>query len=310
MNEFMFVIIFSFVVFIGIALNSWYVYVSKKKHVKGYLEENTSSLYINDQYMEKKSFSKKVLSRMLSYSDDFSDIGERFNFFSESDEISKLLIYANHPLGLTVKRFQGLKIVMLLFGLFFGIVSFIMNLPMSYMLVAVFPVIGFFIPIFWLKQRAKRRQEELSYTLPDFLDMISVNLKAGASLDQALIQVSSYFEGPIREEFNRYDQRIRLGIPREEVYRELIVRTDVPEFEMVIKSLIRGANLGIPVAKTFEVQSGEIRRLRKERIRELASKAAPKVTMITTFVVMPTALLFIGGLVLLNIISDVKDGLF
>lgn len=305
MEELLLSIILLFIILFGITMSAWYRYVTEKTTVKNHLKKVA---YVEGKEIVKKpSLIEKLISKLLRYADDFSDIGERFNFYSETDDIAKWLIQANHPYNLSPQRFQGLKIVLTIIGFFIGIIAFVIGFPFGQFLFLILPFVGFFSPIIWIKGKAKKRQEELSYSLPDFLDMVSVTLKAGASLDQAFQEISSYFEGPIKEEFGRFNQRIRLGIPREELYHELIARTDVPEFQKVIKSLIRGAQLGIPVATTFEIQSDEIRVLRKERAKELAAKASPKVTMVTTFIVMPTAFILIGGLVLLNIISNITN---
>lgn len=305
MDHLMFYIIILVVLLFGIALAAAYKNLTERKLVKQRLKRTA---YIREpDKVKKPTLLEKILTRLFSYADDLSDIGERFNFYSESQDVSDWLIQANHPYNLNVRRFQGLKIVLTLIGFFTGVLLFVIGFPFGEFLLVGSPFIGFFAPIMWAKNKANKRQEELSYTLPDFLDMVSVSLKAGASLDQAFHEISSYFEGPLKEEFARFNQRVKLGIPREELYKELIDRTSVPEFQMVIKSLIRGAQLGVPVATTFEIQSTEIRKLRKERAKEEAAKSAPKVTMVTTFVVMPTALLLIGGLVLLNAISNISD---
>ncbi|SES21581.1 tight adherence protein C [Gracilibacillus ureilyticus] len=297
------------ILLLGVSLSAWYRYIGQKNEVKTRLKEANDSE--NQELEKKQSLLHKIFAKILTFADDFSEIGERFNFFSETEDVEKWLIQADNPYDLTVKRFQGLKIALTLIGFFTGVLAFLIGLPFRQFLVVILPFIGFFGPIFWIKNKAKKRQEELSYALPDFLDMVSVTLKAGASLDQAFREISRYFDGPIQEEFSRFNHRANLGIQREELYLELINRTDVPEFHTVIKSLIRGAELGVPVATTFEIQSAEIRQLRKEKAKELAAKASPKITLITTFVVMPTAFILIGGLLLLNIIYEVLDsGIF
>lgn len=302
-NMIVYIIVLCLILF-GIALAASYEWMQQKAAVKGHLKVIAS---VEEITTKKQSRFGKILAKILVYADQFSDIGERFNFYSESEDVKKWLIQANHPLDLSVKRFQGLKIILMVLSLFLGMVAFIIRFPLGEFMFIILPFVGFFLPIIFVKRAAKKRQENLSYDLPDFLDMVSVSLKAGASLDQAFREISSYFEGPIREEFFRFNQRAQLGIPREELYQELIERTDVAEFQMVIKSLIRGAQLGVPVATTFEIQSVEIRKLRKERAKELAAKASPKVTMVTTFIVMPTAFILIGGMVLLNIIYKIGD---
>jgi len=73
--------------------------------------------------------------------------------------------------------------------------------------------------------------------------------------------------------------------------------------------LIQGEQLGVPISNTFRQQSDEMRKLKKEKVKEKASKASPKVTLITTFLVMPSALILIGGLMVINMYTQNK-GLF
>nr|WP_255433770.1 type II secretion system F family protein [Brevibacillus sp. LEMMJ03] len=131
-----------------------------------------------------------------------------------------------------------------------------------------------------------------------------MTLQAGVSLDQSLRSVIQFFPGPLQEEFSRFNQELDLGVPREKAYEQLLRRNDNPEFQMLIKALIQGMRLGVPIAVTFKIQSENMRRIRKELIKEKAAKASPKVTLITTFVVAPTAIALIGGLMVLNILEN------
>ena len=45
-----------------------------------------------------------------------------------------------------------------------------------------------------------------------------------------------------------------------------------------------------------------MRKLREEQVKELAAKASPKVTLVTTFIVAPVSILMIAGLMILNMI--------
>ncbi|GIP41198.1 hypothetical protein J31TS4_44780 [Paenibacillus sp. J31TS4] len=251
----------------------------------------------------KPTFKEKLLAKMFHYADDFSGIGYRVNFFSETHDVENWLQQAGFPYKLTVERFQGLKIFMLLFGFVVGAFFFVLRFPLSQAGIILFPLAGYFSVILWMKAKAKKRQAELSYALPDFLDTMSVTLKAGVSLDQAMREIIRYFEGPLKEEFTRFLQEIDLGMPREMAYRNLLKRTDSVPFQTVIKSLIQGERLGVPVSTTFKVQAEEMRKMRKEKVKEQAAKASPKITLITTFVVMPSAMLLIGGLMILNMFS-------
>lgn len=74
------------------------------------------------------------------------------------------------------------------------------------------------------------------------------------------------------------------------------------EFQQLIKSLLQGLKLGVPIATTFKIQAEDMCQLRQERIKELGAKASPKVTLVKTFVVAPVCIMMIAGLMLLNLI--------
>jgi tight adherence protein C len=224
------------------------------------------------------------------------------NFFSENHDVKTWLRKSGNPYQLTVERFQGLKIFLAVVGFFVGMLSFIIGLPFSQYAIVFNPLIGYFLPIFLVKKQAKKRQEALRLELPDFLDTISTSLQAGVSLDQALREVIRFFDGPIREEFSRFNHEIDLGVQREIAYRNLLDRNDNQEFQSLIKALIQGLKLGVPIATTFKVQAEDMRQIREEQVKELAAKASPKVTLVTTFVVAPVSILMVAGLMILNLI--------
>ncbi|WNC15536.1 type II secretion system F family protein [Brevibacillus brevis] len=296
--------LFLFLLFFSIFLKEWYLYSSEKRKLIDHMYDVTG--YRSYDVRKPETASERVLKRLLRYGDDYSALGQRLNFFSESHEVEDWLLKAGRPLDLTVARFQGVKIVLSLLGVIAGSVFFVLSLPFSQFGIILWPLVGYFLPILWLKRKARERQQQIRYDLPEFLDTVSVTLQAGVSLDHALREVIRFFSGPIREEFSRFNQEIDLGVPREKAYEHLLRRNDNPEFQMLIKSLIQGMRLGVPISVTFKVQAENMRRMRKELVKEKAAKASPKVTLITTLVVAPTAMLMIGGLMVLNILKDTE----
>lgn len=288
-------------VFFGLALRSFYHFLTLKENLK---EEIKEKIFVENVFDKKVTRREKMIAKMLHYADDFSSIGQRINFFSENHEVKKLLMQAGFPYQLTIERFQGLKIFLLIIGLIIGGILLVLRFPYSEVAVILIPLGGYMSAIYWLKKRAKQRQEELSYQLPDFLDTMSVTLQAGVGLDQALRDIVPYFDGPIKDEFGRFIQETDVGVPRGDAYQSLLERNESKEFQMLIKSLIQGEKLGVPISRTFKHQSEEMRKIKKEKIKEQAAKASPKVTLITTFIVMPSALILIGGLMMMNMFSD------
>lgn len=295
--------LFLFLLFFFIFLKESYRYSVEKEKLIAHVHESTGNKAYNVR--KRETASEKWMKRLLAYSDDYAALGQRINFFSESHEVEEWLLKAGRPLDLTVARFQGAKILLALLGIITGTVFFVLGFPFAQFGLIVWPLAGYFLPILLLKKKARDRQSQLRYDLPEFLDTVSVTLQAGVSLDQSLREVIKFFQGPLREEFSRFNQELDLGVPREKAYENLLRRNDNPEFQMLIKALIQGMRLGVPIAVTFKIQSENMRRIRKELIKEKAAKASPKVTLITTFVVAPTAIFLIGGLMVLNILDNV-----
>lgn len=292
------ILILLFVFFLFFSFRNFIRYASHKEELTTRVSEIIDSGYHTKK--RKTSPKERLLEQTFRYADDFASLGHRINFFSESQEVKRWLMQAGYPYKLTVERFQGLKIFLLLMGFVFGVAAFILGFPFGQFLLILAPLGGYFGSILWLKGKAKERQNELSYSLPDFLDTMSVTLQAGIGLDQALREITPYFPGPVEEEFSRFIQEIDIGVTREKAYRSLLDRNDNQEFQSLIKSLIQGERLGVPISMTFKVQAEEMRKIKKEKVKELAAKASPKVTLITTFIVMPTAMILIGGLMIMN----------
>lgn len=293
------------VLFIGVGLRGIYVFWVEQKELKN----SVTDMLAADVLTAKESRKEKLLKKAFHFADDFADLGQRINFFSENMDVKKSIIQAGHPYGLTVERFQGLKIFLLIMGAVVGGILLVLGFPFAQFLIILLPVFGYMGAILWIRSKAKARQAEISYQLPDFLDTMSVTLQAGVSMNQALRDIVPYFEGPIKEEFSRFIQELSIGVPRVEAYRMLLERNDSKEFQLLIKSLIQGERLGVPIADSFKHQAEEMRKLKKEMVKEKAAKASPKVTLVTTFLILPSSLILIGGLMIINMFSQ-NDGIF
>lgn len=82
------VILFWLCVFLGLV--NIYQYKTKKKVLTGHLNE----VIVERSFLgkpEKTTRISKLIAKLSKYADDFSALGERINFFSESSDLAVLL---------------------------------------------------------------------------------------------------------------------------------------------------------------------------------------------------------------------------
>lgn len=224
--------------------------------------------------------------------------GERYTPPGQRARIGELLLFAGHPYAMDLFCFLGLRFLAVLAGMGAGVLlSFFVGMrPMLALM-----LLGYFAPVWWLKGRAADRQAEIAATLPDLLDTLAVSLRAGVGLLPALRKVGSRFGGPLGAELNRVVERIDMGVPMAEALRSMLQRTSCRELDLCVQTLTQSLDLGVPVAPTLAAQAASVRAGRVQRAKELAAKASPKITMLTTFLVTPGVFLLLIGMVLLNL---------
>jgi tight adherence protein C len=236
--------------------------------------------------------------RLFQLAHRLSNVGQKFRLFINETELERKIALAGYPEGLNLASFLGLRFVTVFAGLVLG--NLLSLIGFGAFTQVLLLLAGLFGPMIWINHAAKKRQEQIGIDLPDFLDAMSVTLQAGTPLDPAMKQVVDSLDGPLSEELTRFMQELDLGVPREEAYTRLMKRNHCQELETLVVSLIQGSKLGVPIANTFRVMAEDIRSARIGKIKEKAAKAGPKVTMVTSFLILPGVILSVMGLLVLN----------
>ncbi|CAM3500701.1 type II secretion system F family protein [Hydrogenibacillus schlegelii] len=285
-----------FLFYLALSFHSYYNYILQKESLLEKLKLQS------DRQASRETLRERLRRKILEWSERLGPISEKLYSFPEQDQ--KWLTWAGRPMGLTLQRFYGLRLLMAIFGAIFGLFYFILGLPFSKYVYFIAPVAGFFGTTYWLRSRADRRQEEISVTLPTFLDTVSIALAAGGALMQTIEEVAERMGGALSEEMLRMVRELQLGVSRRQAYQNLIDRNRSRELESFVQALIQGSDLGVPIATTFRVQADEMRASRVFRAKEKAAKASPRITLVTTLLITPAIFILILGLVVLNFIYN------
>jgi tight adherence protein C len=145
--------------------------------------------------------------------------------------------------------------------------------PQNYLIAGMGVVLGYMYPTLSLQRKAKKRQKELRLALPGVLDLLTVCMEAGLSLEMAMMRISEYDHSLLAAEFQKVLNEVRLGRPRSEAMAAMAERLDVEELSSFVRSMIQAEPLGLSVANVLRIQSEELRRMRRQRAEEAGHRA-------------------------------------
>lgn len=154
-------------------------------------------------------------------------------------------------------------------------------------------IFGYLLPTFWLSRMATLRKTEIFHSLPDVLDLLTVCVEAGLSLDAALIKTADNFQNkndPLIKEINTVTMEIRAGKARAEALKGLAERTMVEDIKSFVSMLVQTEKFGTSLGKTLRTYSDSLRMKRKQRAEERAAKTSVKMLLPLTFCVFPALL--------------------
>ncbi len=168
---------------------------------------------------------------------------------------------------------------------------------------------GYLLPTLWLDYRVSLRKTEIFHTLPDVLDLLTVCVESGQSLDAALIKTVDNFHdshNPLIEEIDRVIMEIRAGRSRTEALNGLVERTMVDDVRSFVAMLHQTEKFGTSLGKTLRTYSDAQRIKRRQIAEEQAAKTATKMLVPLALFIFPGLLVVILTPAFINLKSVLK----
>ncbi len=151
------------------------------------------------------------------------------------------------------------------------------------------------LPSFWLGSAVQRRRTAIQRSLPEALDLLCVAVEAGLSLDGAVQKLSERLPGPLTEELARTLMEMNLGSTREQAWRHLAARVDLPDLRTVTAAIVQAERLGTSLAHVLRIQAGEMRSRRRQRAEERARQVPVKLLFPLVFFIFPAIFVVLLG---------------
>jgi tight adherence protein C len=219
--------------------------------------------------------------------------------------IGQMLVYAGRPGGLTALDFVGLRVLAALAfaGGYFFLVGEKQAGNLAFFWTMIVGLVGYLLPMFWLRRRVRGRQREIARALPDALDMLTIGVEAGLAFESALLRVGEQWDNALTREFRRAVAEMRVGTPRADALEHMVERTGVEELASFVAVLVQSNQLGVSISQVLHTQSEQMRVRRRQRAEELARQASVKMVVVMVFFIFPSLFIVILGPVVPRIMS-------
>jgi tight adherence protein C len=244
--------------------------------------------------LEEIELSQPITERVvLPLARQFGELAQRFTPQSALQQTARKIELAGNPRGLDPSLFWASRFLLaLVMG---GLLIFLFSVGLKdwswvrkFIIIAVFVVIGFYIPELMLTSRIQRRQKEVRKAMPDALDLLTICVEAGLGFDGAMARVSEKWQNELSLSFGRALREMQLGKLRREALRDMADRIGISEMSSFVAAVIQSEQLGVSMSKVLRIQSDQMRIRRRQLAEEEAHKAPIKMLIPMALLIFPS----------------------
>lgn len=246
--------------------------------------------------------------------DAFQRVGETVpSAKNGTDPMRALLIKAGYRYPSAIAILQGVKYAStVLFGALLAIAAALNKGDAGTILIGAVcgGGIGFLMPEIILKRLIKARGERIRRGIPFALDLLTLAVEAGQSLNQALVQASQELREAhpdLSEELSQVNLELRAGKSRSDALMQLGARTGDPELKKLSTFLIDSDRFGTSLGPALRTHSKYLRTRMRQKAQESARKVSVKLIFPVFFLIFPSVLLVTLGPAVLHLMKNFID---
>jgi tight adherence protein C len=175
-----------------------------------------------------------------------------------------------------------------------------------YLSLVIAAALGLYVPALFIRAKADRRQQELTNSFPDALDLMLVCVEAGLGLEASFSRVGMEMTTShplLAEQFGAVVLELRAGRSMDDSLRRMADRVGVDDIRAFCTLLIQSTKLGSSISQTLRVYASEMREKRRLRAEEKAHRLPVLISIPLVACMLPT---MIGILMLPAVIRVVR----
>ncbi len=196
-----------------------------------------------------------------------------FYLIKQQSEIQ--LTMAGFDQSLKTQDFVAVKILSLIFGIVFFILSSFVMSPLYGLILGGLLIV---YPALWVRGAVKKRHVQIMKALPNILDLLTLSVAAGKDFLTSMRDITARRNNDaLNEELLRTLHEIQIGKKRSLALNDLCNRVRLSDLTTVMGAVIKAEELGVSVGDILKIQSDLLRGKRFSRAEKLANEAPVKI---------------------------------
>ena len=286
------VIVFAVVVGVALVALLSFSSVPIRERLGDFIDKSESSAPLEGGWIEKVAQAAQPFSRLSLPEEGWerSPLRTRFMNAGWRSASAPSLYFA-------AKTLLALGLPALLAGLGAAALEHTLNRGFIYLLLMT-AAMGYYLPNFILSRMAATRRRDIFENFPDALDLLTVCVEAGLSLDRAMAKVAGEIHiksVALAQELQLALMEMRAGFSKERALRNLALRSGVDDVDTLVAMLIQSERFGTSMGESLRVHSDNLRAKRSLIAEEAAAKIALKLLFPLIFCIFPTLMLVLIG---------------
>jgi tight adherence protein C len=165
---------------------------------------------------------------------------------------------------------------------------------------------GFVLPEAYVKNVTQKRRETLNSLLPEGLDLLTICVEAGLSIDAAFRRVSREMQNTMPElatEFEITAIELTYLPDRQQALENMTDRSDSPAVAALVNALRQTEKYGTPLAASLRILSQEFRQTRASKAEEKGARMPALMTVPLMVFILPTLITVLIAPAIMNAFS-------
>ncbi len=195
---------------------------------------------------------------------------------------------------LTQLTIAAIPLMMCMIGYRLGLVTF----QVAGLVGLIFGILGVVAPGLWLDYKKASRQTSIRRSIPDALDIITICVEAGLSLNSAIVRVSKDLSATypmLATELIIVHRQIQMGKTAGDALRSFAERFDLAELRALSSVVAQSEKFGASIANALRTHGETMRTKRMQKAHEKAQKAAVYILLPTVLCIFPALFVVILG---------------